>query len=211
MALITAVHRKPETEKKQAAKKGSNSYYILSAAFIFAIIVILLILNSNSESLSAKIQGGKQNKQVTPTDDAMPSMPMMQEIQELKTRLEQNPNDYDLNVRVANNYFDISQFDKAIGYYHRALKVRSDQTSVLIDLGVCYFNRNQSDSALYYIDRALVIKPDHPQGLYNKGVIYFNMQKNNEARSVWEKLVSMYPDTREAQAARDFLTHINEH
>jgi len=144
-------------------------------------------------------------------DAAMPSMEIMQDIQNLKSKLSSRPDDFDLNVAMGNNYFDISQFDKAVNYYRRALLVKQDQTNVLIDLGVCYFNMNKSDSALYFINRALEIRPDHPQGLYNKGVIYYNLKKNDEAKLVWEKLVAKYPETREAQAARDFITHLNEH
>lgn len=195
---------------KNSVKKGVDSYLLLGAAFIFSIIVIMLIFNSNRQTLLAKINKTNNQIQSGAANAMQPSLDEMQKIQQQKELWQKNPNDVDLNVQMGNSYFDINQYDKAIQFYRRAVNLKKDQPNVLIDLGVSYFNITRSDSAIVFINQALAIEPNHMQGLYNLGVIYFNLKKNDMARTAWERLIQLYPTSREAQAAKDFINHIKE-
>ncbi len=137
-----------------------------------------------------------------------PSMEMMQKIQAMKDAWEADPAGYDTNVQLGNAYFDISRFDKAVFYYKNANAVRAGQPSVLIDLGVSYFNINKPDSALRFVEEALRVQPDHVFGLYNAGIIYYNLNKVDKAIAVWKKLISAHSESREAQAAKEFIKQI---
>ncbi len=135
-------------------------------------------------------------------------MEMMQKIQAMKDAWKSNPKDFNANTQLANAYFDISRFDKAVFYYNIANKVNPNQANILIDLGVSYFNISKPDSALHFIEKALQIEPDHVFGLYNAGIIYYNLNKVDAAITVWKKLISKHSGSREAQAAQEFIKQI---
>jgi len=109
---------------------------------------------------------------------------------------------------MANAYFDIQRYDQAIGYYRKAVRVNSRDTNVLIDLGVSYFNTGQLDSALVSMKAALKIDPAHSQGLYNSGIVLFNLNRQNEAVTQWELLIEKHPESREANAAQEYIKQI---
>lgn len=193
---------------KEKQKAGLDSYIIIGVTFIVSVLIILLIYDSNNELLRAKINNSRAAISNPAQDNEQPSMDVMQQIQKLKNELAQNPQDFDLNVNLANAYFDISRFDKAALYYNYAIDQNRENPNILIDLSVSYFNLNKADSALIFITEALKLNPDHLFGLYNAGIIYYNTQRVEEAITVWKRLISVHPGTREAEAAREFLQKI---
>lgn len=137
-----------------------------------------------------------------------PTMEAMQKIQELKNAVAADPDNYQLNVDLGNNYFDIGRFDLAIKYYHKAIHLNSGQPAVLIDMGVSHFNVNNYDSALVYINQALKLDPRHVQGLYNAGIVYYNLKQYDQAIAVWQKLIRYHANSREAQSAQQFIKQV---
>jgi len=178
-------------EKKDNKKSGksflqrTNSYIIIGTAFVISLIIVFSILSSNREALNNKLKTGS-----TRTDNSGNSE-AQRKIQELNLAILNNPVDYDLNVQIANQYFDIKDYTRAIIHYRKAVQIQGNDANVLIDLGVSYFNISQTDSALLYIKRALDIKPDHLQGLYNAGVILYNMGDTQAAIKSWEFLIKI--------------------
>jgi len=196
-------------DKKKAGK--IDSFYLLGAAFLIALIIVLLILNANRKTEIAKLENVKKRQGAVQQNNTMagqPSMEAMQKIQDLKKSYQENPNDYEVAVQLGNSYFDIGSFDKAIQLYRKAISLKKASPEVLIDLGVAYFNSRKADSALFYIKEALQVRHDHPQGLYNLGIIYYNMDKKDKALETWQRLVDHHPDSREAQAAKNFIQQI---
>ncbi len=198
-----------EETKSSKEKKSIDSYILIGGAFIVSIIILLLIFSSNADNLNAKVQGGQAASQKSPDmNSGQPSMEMMQQIQSLKNAWKEDPKGFDSNIQLANAYFDISKFDKAVVYYNNANLAKPAQPNILIDLGISYFNTNETDSALFYIEEALKIQPEHMYGLYNAGIIYYNLNNVDAALSVWEKLIASHSGTREAQAAQEFINQI---
>jgi len=181
---------------------------LVGAAFIFSIVIILLIFDSNSKTLQQKLNAGKTQVQNSNQSTDQPSMDMMRQIQKLKDAWNDNPRSYDANVQLGNAYFDISQFQRATFYYKNANLDKPGQPSVLIDLGVSYFNINKPDSALLFIEEALEVDPNHIYGLYNAGIIYYNVGQVDRAILVWQQLISSHSESREAQAAKEFIKQI---
>jgi tetratricopeptide (TPR) repeat protein len=205
----------PLKENKKTSGKGkkdsqtgflrqTNSYVILGGSFVLALILVLIILSSNREALYSKLN--PITEQHTHNHDGE----LQQRIQQLNMDILQKPNDYDLNVQLANSYFDIKDFSKASNHYRRALKVRDNDPSVLIDLGVSLFNLNQVDSAAVYMKKALNINPDHVQGLFNSGIVFYNLKQYDNAIDSWETLIEKHPGTREAQQAAGFIDEVRK-
>lgn len=191
-------------KRDQGFLYGLNSYMVLGIAFIFAVVVVLLVLNSNRETLYNKLNSGR-NQQTTAQNDAV-----QEKIRELNLQLLQNPEDFQLNVQIANSYFDVGDFQKAISHYQKALSINATDPNVFIDLGVSYFNLNQTELALQYIEKALQINPQHIQGLFNAGIVHYNLGNYQAAINVWEKLVSTHENTPEAARASQFIEDVKQ-
>lgn len=185
----------------------AKSYYIIITAFIVSLIILLLIFDSNRKNLAAKLSNAALTDQARqiPSDDN--SIQMMQSIQKLMSDLAANPDDYNLNVKAANAYFDIGKYQQAIKYYKKANSIRL-VTEVQIDLGICYFNLGKLDSALITMQYGLKINPNHKQGLYNIGIVLYNMGQTDKAIEKWKQLIQHYPSSAEANNARQYINEL---
>jgi tetratricopeptide (TPR) repeat protein len=203
--------RKPKkVEKQNEPVKKSNSFFILALALLFAFVTIFLVLDSNRRAFQEKVSS-RLNQNPDPgqvAEQSPQAMQMMESVQKTKAALDQDPENYELNVQMANNYFDIGRFESAIGHYKTAIKKNASDANVLIDLGVSFFNTNHQDSALKYMDAALKINPTHPQGLYNVGIVHFSMGDSLEAINIWQKLVDTNSQSPQAQTAQKFLEQL---
>ena len=139
-----------------------------------------------------------------------PSMEMMTRIQQLKEAHAKDPGNYEVNKELANNYYDLQRFEKAIKYYQQALRIRDNDPNLLIDLGLAYFGSNRPDSAVHFVEKALQIQPDHRQGLYNLGIIFYNLEQPAKAIEFWQKLVNLHPVSEEARVAKDLIKQVQE-
>ncbi len=191
------------TSEKSHLSKRSLSF--LTAAFVFSLIVILLILSSNRKALERKVLSQQQNAPAGQMPANHPDMEKMQHIQDIKDQLAADPDNVDLMIHLANNYFDIGRFDLARDYYKKAIEHKTKKPEVFIDLGVSYFNLSKLDSALYFVDEALKLAPQHRLGLFNKGVIEYNLKQYKQAIATWEKLIKLHPQTQEATTAQQFI------
>ena len=206
--LNSADYSKEEKQEEKAKQKELpstriTSYTLLALSFIFAITVVFLVLSSNQHTDEGA--AGQQAQAEQPTEQMNQ---MMQSVLETKAALEKDPLNYELNVKMANNAFDIGRFEQAVKYYRTAVSVNDSDPDILIDLGVAYFNLNASDSALYFMNSALEINPLHPQGLFNTGIVYFNMGDTLQAIDIWEKLVETNGDMPQAKNAQKFIEQL---
>ena len=94
-----------------------------------------------------------------------------QKLAELQQALAQNPNDYDLLVRVGNAAYDSDDFRLAVDAYEKALKIRGGDPNVITDLGISYRNIGDPGKALDCFDRAIKANPGHWQARFNKVVV----------------------------------------
>lgn len=202
----TKIHLKATIKKEKHKKtiKKSNSFFILFVALLISVSAIAVVYESNRKSYQKKL-----SSKVSQSPLENPDLNgMMKSVQELRKALNEDPENYDLNVKMANNFFDIGRFPEAIEHYQKAIKVNDSDPDVLIDLGVALFNTNDSESALNYMDAALKINPKHPQGLYNSGIVQFNMGDSTGAVKMWEKLIETNSHSPQAQTAKKFIEQL---
>ncbi len=120
--------------------------------------------------------------------------PMVAEINELKSRLQNRPDDVGALVRLANIYHDVSMWEQAITFYERALELRPDDPDVLTDAGTCFKGLGQFERALELFDRAREVAPEHWQSLFNKVVVAgFDLGRFDVAVAALEQLEAMDP------------------
>ena len=124
----------------------------------------------------------------------------------LTTIIENDPEQADAKVQLANLYYDAEQFEDAIGWYEAALVIGESNVDASTDLGVSYYYTNQADRALKQFDYSLSIDPNHIATLLNQGIVRaFGKQDLGGAIISLERVVEVAPASQEAQVARQAI------
>ncbi|MBI3029070.1 MAG: cytochrome c-type biogenesis protein CcmH [Candidatus Rokubacteria bacterium] len=86
---------------------------------------------------------------------------------------------------------DAGEWDRAIGFFRRALEVDPDEPTAHASLGFILHRAGHSDRALKSFERALARDPTSPPALWGKGlVLYESLGKTAEAIRTWETLLA---------------------
>lgn len=95
----------------------------------------------------------------------------MAQIEALRQRVEQNPNDVDALVALANMNFDIQNWARAKELYERVLAVRPGDPDILTDLGITLRAQGNFQEALVQFRSAQSTAPAHWQSRFNEIVV----------------------------------------
>jgi tetratricopeptide (TPR) repeat protein len=106
-----------------------------------------------------------------------------------------DPQNPDYQTQIANLYYDLGQYEKAIGFYQKSLSLRPRDPNVETDLAVCFHYLGQDDRALETLDKVLQYTPGFSQAMFNKGTILIDAKKDIRGGiKVWEDLLRLNPD-----------------
>ena len=132
-------------------------------------------------------------------------------LQELTSKIKQNPKDFDSIVELGNLNFDQKNYDDAINLYKKALEVRPDALNVRTDMGTAMFYLNHFDDAIAEFQKTLKADPNNAQALFNLGVAMLH-GKNDTKRALeyWEKLVETNPNHPQAAFVREQIQKLKE-
>lgn len=120
--------------------------------------------------------------------------PGMEQIQQLRAYVEQNPNDAEAVLQLANLNFDIRNWMRAEELYRQYLKLRPEDANVMTDLGISYRESRKFDEALAQFDQAQKLAPDHWQSYYNEVVVLaFDLKRFDDADRVLAELQRLQP------------------
>lgn len=97
--------------------------------------------------------------------------PAVAAVRQLQERVNQNPDDADAVLGLANANFDISNWSRAVELYERYLELKPGDADVLSDLGICYRAQGDFASAMASFDKAIAIQPDHWLARFNKAIV----------------------------------------
>lgn len=131
----------------------------------------------------------------------------MEEVQQLSAYVEQNPEDADAVLQLANMNFDIRNWPRAAELYERRLTLRPENPDVLSDLGICYRELGEHQKALETFDRAQEIEPDHWESRFNEVVVQALDLGNFEAA---EKVLDELREIRPGNQAVERLAAVVE-
>lgn len=135
------------------------------------------------------------------------SGPAMEEIQQLRAHVEQNPDDADAVLRLANLNFDIRNWARAQELYNHYLELRPGNPDVLTDLGISYRETRQFDRALERFRQARKLAPQHWQSYYNEVVVLaFDLKRYDEAGQLLQELQRLQPGNPEVAKLADAVT-----
>jgi tetratricopeptide (TPR) repeat protein len=160
---------------------------------VFACVVALLALtaaisiytNSNQQAPALESAGSKSQE---PADTAK----KLADLEQLAGKDPKNPG---YRAQIANIYYDLGQYDKAVDYYRQSLSLRPGDPNVETDFATCYHYMGQDDKALEILNKVLEYSPGFSQAMFNKGIVLVYGKKNvKEGIAIWEDLLRSDPN-----------------
>ncbi len=131
-----------------------------------------------------------------------PPAPVVAELQQLRGRLARNPKDLAALVALGNMEFDAQKFDKAHGYYQRALALDPSNPDVATDDAVTQHQTGHDLEALAQLDRVLAERPKFPNAVFNRAVVLQAIGRRSDALATFRTFLTVVPksDPRAADA-----------
>jgi tetratricopeptide (TPR) repeat protein len=110
-------------------------------------------------------------------------------------QLKSQPDNAELLTSVGNLYYDAKQYQVAVDYYERAIKVNPSDVSVRTDMGTGYWYLGNADKAIEEFNQALSYAPNNPNTLFNRGMVKWQGKKDAAgALADFQKLLAANPD-----------------
>jgi len=202
-----------ENAPRRDVSWSSTQAYILAAfCLVLGVTLGYLFRGSASQDVNAAAAGASTQSASPHTDPAQMKAMLDQATAPLIAAVQQNPNDFDSMVRLANTYYDAQQYPDAIQYYEKALQIQPNNADVITDLGTAYWYTGDPDQAITRFKKSLQIRPNHAGTLFNMGIVEWQGKMNpGAAVTAWEQLLKANPDYPQKQQVEDFIARAKQH
>ncbi len=132
-------------------------------------------------------------------------------IEEYRTILAQDANNFAALVALGNAYFDNGNWKKAIMMYEHALLIYPQDADVRADMGTAYRNLGLSDRALAEYRLALKHEPGHLDTRYNMGIVYaYDKRDYRTAIRIWQDVLKAAPNYSHAEEIRATIASLKK-
>jgi len=129
----------------------------------------------------------------TPAVSASPEL--LAKVKDLQSALARDPQNADLELQLANTYYDMADWSSAVQSYEKALSAHGTDPNVLTDLGSSYRNLGDFKKALEMYERAQKLAPKHAQSLLNLTLVYvFDLKDAERAQAAFDRLKMEHPE-----------------
>ena len=158
-------------------------------------------------ALAPSLGGGMPAAGAMPSGPVLPSAEVQARISRAEAAVLADPKNHDAWISLGNDYFDIHQAQKSVDAYGKALAIQPNDPNVLTDQGVMYRELRKFDQAVANFQKASKLDPTHVQSLFNLGVVYSSdLNKPDEAAKVWNRVITLAPNSEQAGQARQMLS-----
>jgi len=199
--------------KKVSTQSWLNSFGAFLFIPIFALIIVLLFwANRDPEPING---GGQQQQMAQGQGNGTPDMAAMEQVhntlENLKARVEENPNDLVALDSLAMMYSIAGSFGKAKEYYERYLAIQPDNKDVKVSLALAHYQLQEQDKAIEIIEGILDEEPTYALGLHYLAEIYASMHEHDKAIEKWNTIIAHYPNTEFSKVAEKRIKEQQSH
>ena len=132
-------------------------------------------------------------------------------VQNLKQKLENNPNDLEGQMLYARSMIRLQRFTEAVAAMEKAYQLAPDNAAVITDLAEALAYQSGTGNFLgrpeELLAQALQIDPNQQKAMWLQGINYFEKGQFDEANTLWSRLLPMV----ESENIRNMLSQqINE-
>lgn len=148
--------RRPSRPQREPQSGLALSIWLFVGGFA-ALLLIFMGVKANVDRANEPIEGSSEAQQ--------------QRAGELQAALARDSTDIDARQRLADLYYDTSNWPQAISHYRRVVQQDSSRVTALVDLGVCTYNLGDAGEAERLFQLALRRDPHQPIALFNMGIV----------------------------------------
>lgn len=131
--------------------------------------------------------------------------PAMAQIEELKNRVAQNPNDAEAVLQLAGMNFQIQNWPRAAELFEQYLKLRPGDPNAMTDLGTSYLQAGQIEKSLTVFQQVRQQNPGYWQSYFNEIIALATLGRMDEATQIMGELRKLQPDNPDVQRLADEL------
>ena len=131
-------------------------------------------------------------------------------IEEQMQVVEENPDDIDSVLLLANILGNTGRLDEAIPYYERAVELAPEDASVRLDFARALADGGLHADAELQFERTIELNPDSQEAHYYLAELYMEWEppRTDEAVELYEEAIALDPDSQRAELARNRLSSI---
>ncbi|MCL5023107.1 MAG: tetratricopeptide repeat protein [Nitrospirae bacterium] len=163
-----------------------NFRHVPRGLFLLALITALLAVSSCA----------KEEPASTKTAETRAVNPYSNEsvFDEVKKKLEKNPDDVDALYHLADLYNRDAQYEQAIEAYKKVVKLKPTMGYAYFKMGTAYDRLNRPAEAVEAFKKALKYMPNYAVAYNNLGVAYGNLEKYGEEITALKKAIKLRPN-----------------
>lgn len=128
---------------------------------------------------------------------------MMPEVQSALEAANKEPKNYDAQIKAAELYYQIQQYDKAIEFLQKANGLKPDNYEVKVNLGNAYFDSNNFLEAEKWYSQALTQKADDVNVRTDLGLTFMFRETPDYPRAIQEFTRSLELDPNHKQTLQN--------
>ena len=187
--------------------ENKNTFIIVIAALVVGLMVGVL----GPKLFSSRPSGTSVVPLKAPPQAPPPAADYTLKINELKSLLQNNPNNVGALVQLGNAYFDSNQYSKSISAYEKALALKPGNPDVLTDLGIMYRRNGQPEEAVRRFREAIEVSSTHLQSRMNLGIVLlYDLHDPVGARAAFEDFLRISPSGTQADQVRGIIASLPE-
>jgi len=103
---------------------------------------------------------------------------------------------------LANDYYKIGEFDKAIEHYNKALELRPDLLETYFNRGLAYTRKGMYDKAMEDMNKVIELNPDLAEAYYTRGLVHEYKLEYDLAILDYNKALEVDPKYTKAETQR---------
>ncbi len=170
-----------------------NSFLFGLGGIIIGLIIGFFAANSinrNESAQASPVQNAPlQNLQVPNIlvkEQPVQSGAMLPDVSAVIDKANNEPTNFDAQIKAGDLYQQIRGFDKAAAFYERAQKIQPENYDLIVKLGNIYFDARQFEKAAEWYEQALAKKPDDTNVRTDLGITYVERAAPDFDRAIKE-------------------------
>jgi cytochrome c-type biogenesis protein CcmH/NrfG len=194
--------------------KASRLYLIIGAVLVAILVIVILLPDSEQAPQQTAQEGAMPPGHPDVKGDNTPSKDnvitsFLEELDRMEKKIAEQPEADTSGVLVyARMLLDGHRAADAVPLLERYSKAAPKNTDVMLDLSVAYFENKNPKKAEDITMKVLQVDPKNTTAMYNLGALAASLDDKEGARKYWEKLIREYPDSPNAERAKQFLKNL---
>lgn len=196
--LLEDVSTSSETPAAKSKQPVTNKGLVYAVALGIPLIAVPFYLQVGNRQAIMRAPGSMQRPSAPPMigNQQRSRQQIEESVAALAKRLEQNPNDADGWIMLANSYTSLERYSEAGAAYEKATALKPNDADLLAEHAFVLAmgnNRKLDGRPTELLDRALKIDPENPKVLQLAGGAAYEAGKYDVAIKYWEKLLAKVP------------------